>query len=51
VVTTWCSDGSKHTEHFSLASGHASGGYNIARAGYAGEDTGNAEQAEEDAGC
>ena len=51
VVTTYCSDSSKHTESFQLADGHASGGYNIARAEYAGEDTGNAAQAESDAGC
>lgn len=51
VVTTWCSDGSKHTERFPLASGHASGGYSIARAEYASGDTGNAAQAESDAGC
>jgi hypothetical protein len=50
-VTTWCSDGSKHAESFPLASGHASGGYNIARAEYTGGDTGNATQAESDAGC
>ena len=51
VVTTWCSDGHKHAESFPLASGPASGGYNIARAEYAGGDTGNATQAESDAGC
>jgi hypothetical protein len=51
VITTYCSDGSHKTESFSLASGHASGGYNIALAEYAGGDTGNAQQAESDAGC
>jgi hypothetical protein len=51
VVTTYCSDGTKHAESFPLASGQASGGYNIARAEYAGGDTGNAGQAESDAGC
>jgi hypothetical protein len=51
VVTTHCSDGSRHTESFPLASGHASGGYAIAQAEYAGGDTGNAAQAESDAGC
>jgi hypothetical protein len=43
--------GSHHTESFPLASGHASGGYNIAQAEYTGGDTGNAQQAESDAGC
>ena len=51
VITTYCSDGSHKTERFSLASGHASGGYAIAQAEYAGGDTGNAQQAESDAGC
>jgi hypothetical protein len=51
VVTTYCSDGSHHTESFPLASGHASGGYAIAQAEYTGGDTGNAMQAESDAGC
>lgn len=51
VITTYCSDGSHHTEIFPLASGHASGGYAIAQAEYAGGDTGNATQAESDAGC
>jgi len=51
VITTYCSDGSHKTEKFQLASGHASGGYNIAQAEYAGGDTGNAQQAESDAGC
>jgi hypothetical protein len=51
VITTYCSDGHHKTESFPLASGHASGGYNIARAEYAGGDTGNATQAETDAGC
>lgn len=51
VITTYCSDGSRKTERFPLASGHASGGYAIAQAEYAGGDTGNATQAESDAGC
>jgi len=51
VITTYCSDGSHKTESFPLAHGHASGGYNIAQAEYAGGDTGNAAQAESDAGC
>jgi hypothetical protein len=51
VITTYCSDGSHHTERFPLASGHASGGYAIAQAEYADGDTGNATQAESDAGC
>jgi hypothetical protein len=51
VITTYCSDGSHKTESFPLASGHASGGYNIAQAEYTGGDTGNATQAESDAGC
>ena len=51
VITTYCSDGSHKKESFPLAHGHASGGYNIAQAEYAGGDTGNASQAESDAGC
>ncbi len=51
VITTYCSDGSHKTESFPLASGHASGGYAIAQAEYAGGNTGNATQAESDAGC
>jgi hypothetical protein len=51
VITTYCSDGSHKTESFPLASGHASGGYAIAQAEYAGGDTGNATQAESNAGC
>lgn len=51
VITTWCSDSHRKTESFPLASGHASGGYNIATAEYTGGDTGNAGQAESDAGC
>jgi hypothetical protein len=51
VITTYCSDGSHKKESFPLASGHASGGYNIAQAEYADGDTGNAGQAESDAGC
>jgi hypothetical protein len=51
VITTYCSDGSHKTESFPLAHGHASGGYNIAQAEYADGDTGNAAQAESDAGC
>lgn len=51
VITTWCSNGTHKTESFPLASGSASGGYTIAQAEYAGGDTGNAAQAESDAGC
>ena len=51
VITTYCSDGTHKTESFPLASGHASGGYAIAQAEYAGGSTGNAAQAESDAGC
>ncbi len=53
VVTTYCSDGSHKTESFPLAKGHASGGYAIAQAEYVngGTDTGDAQQAESDAGC
>jgi hypothetical protein len=51
VITTYCSDGSHRTESFPLASGTASGGYAIAQAEYTGGDTGNATQAESDAGC
>jgi hypothetical protein len=51
VVTTWCSGAKPKTESFPLASGHASGGYAIAQAEYADGDTGNASQAESDAGC
>jgi hypothetical protein len=51
VVTTWCSGSNQKTESFPLASGQASGGYGIATAEYAGGDTGNATQAESDAGC
>ncbi len=51
VVTTYCSNGHHKTESFPLASGHASGGYAIAQAEYADGDTGNATQAESDAGC
>ena len=51
VITTYCSDGSHETESFALANGHASGGYNIAQAEYTGGNTGNATQAESDAGC
>jgi len=51
VITTYCSDGSPKTESFPLANGHASGGYNIAQAEYTGGATGNATQAESDAGC
>ena len=51
VVTTSCSNGHHKTESFPLASGHASGGYAIAQAEYADGDTGNATQAESDAGC
>jgi hypothetical protein len=51
VVTTWCSGSKPKTETFSLANGSASGGYAIAQAEYTGGDTGNASQAEQDAGC
>jgi hypothetical protein len=51
VITTWCSGTRPKTESFSLASGSASGGYGIATAEYTGGDTGNAQQAESDAGC
>jgi hypothetical protein len=51
VVQTWCSGSKPKTESFPLASGSASGGYGIATAEYAGGDTGNASQAESDAGC
>lgn len=51
VITTYCSDGTHKTESFPLATGHASGGYNIAQAEYTGGPTGNAQQAESDAGC
>jgi hypothetical protein len=53
VITTYCSDGHHKTESFSPASGHASGGYFIAQAEYSnlGGGTGNAQQAESDAGC
>jgi hypothetical protein len=53
VVTTWCSDGTHKTESFPLANGSASGGYAIASAQYnsLGSSTGNAGQAESDAGC
>lgn len=53
VITTYCSDGTHKTESFPLASGHASGGYAIASAQYnsMGIGTGNAQQAESDAGC
>jgi hypothetical protein len=51
VITTYCSNGNHPTESFSLASGQASGGYAIAQAEYTGGDTGNAQQAESDAGC
>jgi hypothetical protein len=51
VVTTWCSGSKPKTESFPLASGNASGGYGIAMAEYADGDTGNATQAESDAGC
>jgi hypothetical protein len=51
VVTTWCSGSKPKTESFPLASGNASGGYGIATAEYAGGNTGNAQQAESDAGC
>ena len=51
VITTYCSNGTHKTESFPLASGHASGGYAIATAEYAGGNTGNSAQAESDAGC
>lgn len=53
VVQTWCSDGTHKTESFPLAHGSASGGYTIASAQYdsLGSGTGNAQQAESDAGC
>ena len=51
VVTTWCSGSNPKTESFPLARGNASGGYGIATAEYDGGDTGNASQAESDAGC
>lgn len=51
VVTTWCSGSKPKTESFPLASGNASGGYAIASAEYTGGNTGNATQAESDAGC
>jgi hypothetical protein len=51
VITTWCSGSSPKTESFPLANGSASGGYGIATAEYTGGDTGNAQQAESDAGC
>ena len=53
VITTYCSDSHQKTESFPLASGHASGGYAIAQAEYSnlGSGTGNAQQAESDAGC
>ena len=53
VVITWCSGSKPKTETFPLASGSASGGYAIASAQYnsLGSDTGNAQQAESDAGC
>lgn len=51
VVTTWCSGSKPKTESFPLASGSASGGYGIAQAEYASGNTGNATQAESDAGC
>ena len=51
VITTYCSNGHHKTESFPLASGHASGSYNIAQAEYASGATGNATQAESDAGC
>jgi hypothetical protein len=51
VVTTWCSGSKPKTESFPLANGNASGGYGIATAEYDGGDTGNASQAETDAGC
>lgn len=51
VITTWCSGSKPKTETFPLANGSASGGYGIATAEYTGGDTGNAAQAESDAGC
>lgn len=53
VITTWCSGSSPKTESFPLANGSASGGYGIAQAEYSnlGSGTGNASQAESDAGC
>ena len=51
VVITWCSGSEPKTESVPLASGNASGGYAIATAEYTGGDTGNATQAESDAGC
>jgi hypothetical protein len=53
VITTVCSDRHHKTESFPLASGHASGGYAIGQAEYSnlGSGTGNATQAESDAGC
>jgi hypothetical protein len=51
VITTWCSGSNPKTENFPLANGSASGGYGIATAEYTGGDTGNAQQAESDAGC
>lgn len=50
-ITTYCSNGHIKTETFPLANGSASGGYGIATAEYTGGDTGNASQAESDAGC
>jgi hypothetical protein len=51
-VTTQCSNGT-HAESFPLANGSADGGYGIAQAEYSnlGSGTGNAAQAEQDAGC
>jgi hypothetical protein len=51
VVTTTCSGQAPKTESFTLATGQASDGYAIATAEYTGGDTGNATQAESDAGC
>jgi hypothetical protein len=53
VVETWCSGSNPKTESFPLASGQASGGYAIASAQYnnLGSSTGNAQQAESNAGC
>lgn len=51
VIITKCSGKPPKTESFPLANGSASGGYGIAQAEYAGGDTGNALQAEADAGC
>ena len=51
VIETWCSNGTHKTESFQLATGQAAGGYAIANAEYTGGDTGNAGQAESDAGC